>query len=128
MADTQWNPWYRERDANGYTKFHAKPAEHNPIVRELAMSSAFVARARAWSWSKQGATNKPQDLTRFAPWVDSNIEGVAEYWHAVMRMHRTHRPDLIPPDEMICSLAGQVALALDLSAGNPLLQFDEGEW
>jgi hypothetical protein len=124
MADPQWNPWYRERDANGYTKFHAKPAEHNnPIVRELAMSSAFVARARAWSWSKQGATNVPTDLTRFAPWVDSNIEGVAEYWHAVMSKFRAHRPDLVPTDEAISSLSGGVAIALDLSAIDPLLVF-----
>lgn len=120
-----WNPAEYVRDENGRWRWKAKPAEQNPVVRELAMNSAFVARAKAWSWSKQGATNEPQDLTRFAPWIASNIEGVAEYWHATMRLHRAHRPDLVPADEMISSWGGQVAIALDLSAANPLLQFGE---
>jgi len=118
-----WNPAEYVRGENGVWHWKAKPAEQNPVVRELAMNTAFVARAKAWSWSRQGATSVPQDLTRFAPWIDSNIEGVAEYWHAVMRLHRAHRPDLVPPDEMISTLGGQVAIALDLSAANPMLSF-----
>lgn len=120
-----WNPAEYVRDENGRWHWKAKPAEQNPVVRELAMNTAFVTRARAWSWSRQGTTNVPQDLTKFAPWIASNIEGVAEYWHATMRLHRAHRPDLVPVDEMISTLGGQIAIALDLSAANPLLQFDE---
>lgn len=122
-----WNPAEYVRDENGRWRWKAKEAEKNPVVRELAMNTAFVARAKAWSWQEQarkGATNVPQDLTKFAPWIASNIEGVAEYWHAVMRLHRAHRPDLVPADEMISSLGGQVAIALDLSAANPTLSFE----
>ncbi len=122
-----WNPAEYVRDENGRWRWKAKPAEQNPVVRELAMNTAFVNRARAWSWAEQarkGGTSEPQDLGKFAPWIASNIEGVAEYWHAVMRLHRAHRPDLMPPDEMISTLGGQAALALDLSAPNPLLLFE----
>lgn len=122
-----WNPAYLERGADGRWRWVAKPAEQNPVCRELAMNTAFVNRARAWSWAEQarkGATSVPQDLTKFAPWIASNIEGVAEYWHATMRLHRAHRPDLVPADEMISTLGGQIAIALDLSAANPLLNFD----
>lgn len=119
-----WNPAEPILGDNGIWHWHAKPAEQNPVVRELAMNTAFVNRARAWSWSRQGPTSIPQDLSKFAPWVGSNIEGVAEYWHAVMRTFRAHRPDLVPRDEAISSLGGQVAIALDLSAINPLLNFN----
>lgn len=123
----EFQPWRTYRDANGYLKYDAKELELHPVVKELAMNTAFVNRARAWSWSEQarkGGTTAVNTGANFAPWVDSNIEGVAVYFEAVMRKFRAHRPDLIPAEEMICSLGGQVALTLDLSASNPLLNFD----
>lgn len=127
MADPNWHPWTRVRKDNGMWGYEAKPLELHPVVHELLQSTAFVSRARAWSWVEQarkGGTTVPNTGTNFAPWIDSPREGVAEYWHAVLSKHRAHRPDLVPPDEMICSLSGQMALALDLSAANPLLVFE----
>lgn len=122
-----FQPWRRYTDANGYTKYDAKELELHPVVKELAMSTPFVARARAWSWQEQdrkGGTTAVNTGTNFAPWVSSNIEGVACYFEAVMRKFRAHRPDLIPPDEQISTLGGQIAIALDLSAANPTLSFE----
>ena len=125
MADSpNWQPWERVRKDNGMWGVQAKPLEIHPVVHTLLENSVFLGRAKAWSWSKQGATNVPQDLTKFAPWISSPREGVAEYWHAVMTKFRAHRPDLVPTDEAISSLSGQTAIALDLSAINPLLNFD----
>lgn len=107
-------------DAKGYTKREMKPLRELPFVRELAMSTTFVTRAKAWSWHVQGPTEVPNTGSNWAPWVPNGPEGVAEYYHAVLSRHQAHRPDLVTETT---SLEDCVALALALSSANPLLDF-----
>ncbi len=109
-------PEYRHWTARGLKRELKEPVSH-PTARELAMSPAFVERARLYWWRELGPT--PLQPVGWPPgW--SPRAAVAEYWCLLILTHHQHAPHLVTPT---ANLDESVVLALALSSANPMLEF-----
>lgn len=107
---------YQHWTANGLKRVLKEPVFH-PVARELAMRAQFVERARLYFWKEYGPSPLPH--VGFPPTWSARA-AVAEYWTLVIRKHLDHAPHLVSE---CATLEESVALALTLSAQNPLLEF-----
>lgn len=107
---------YQHWTARGLKRELKEPVMH-PTARELAMRAQFVERARLYFWKEHGPSPLPH--VGFPPGWSARA-AVAEYWTLVILKFKAHRPELVSETT---TLEESVALALTLSAQNPLLEF-----
>ena len=107
---------YQHWTARALKRELKEPIMH-PVARELAMRAQFVERARLYFWKELGPSPLPH--VGWPPgW--SPRAAVAEYWALLITKTHQHAPHLVTECN---TLEESVALALTLSAQNPLLEF-----
>lgn len=99
------------------------PTSH-PVALALANEHpSFVERARTYQWLKAQPT-LPVPPTGWPPLM-SGAFGTFSYWYDVIQRNRMHNPNNVPETN---TLEEAVALALSLSAADPLLEFTSGNF